>query len=108
MREDYNAKTLEALAPGQSGTISSVGGSDGAVKRRLIDMGLTPGTSVHVKKIAPFGDPIEVRIRGYELSLRKTDAANIFLTETPIRKRERRSAKTSYPQIGRASCRERV
>ena len=59
--------------------IVSVGNQSGAVKRRLVDMGLTPGTQITVKKIAPFGDPIEVNLRGYELSLRKEDAANILL-----------------------------
>ena len=67
-------KTLEDLTPGQSGTILSVGNKSGTVKRRLVDMGLTPGTEVKVTKIAPLGDPIEVSLRGYELSLRKEDA----------------------------------
>ncbi len=71
--------TLQDLEPGQSGVIRSVGSSRGAVKRRLVDMGLTPGTRVTVKKIAPFGDPIEVNLRGYELSLRKEDAARVEL-----------------------------
>ncbi len=71
--------TLQDLEPGQSGVIRSVGSDKGAVKRRLVDMGLTPGTRVTVKKIAPFGDPIEVNLRGYELSLRKEDAAKIWL-----------------------------
>ena len=67
-------KTLNDLTPGQSGTILSVGNQSGAVKRRLVDMGLTPGTQVKVTKIAPLGDPLEVSLRGYELSLRKADA----------------------------------
>ena len=57
--------------------ILSVGNQSGAVKRRLVDMGLTPGTVVKVTKIAPLGDPLEVSLRGYELSLRKDDAAQI-------------------------------
>ena len=69
--------TLNDLKPGQSGTILSVGNQSGAVKRRLVDMGLTPGTQVTVTKIAPLGDPLEVSLRGYELSLRKADAAQI-------------------------------
>ena len=72
-------KTLEDLAPGQSGTILSIGNQSGTVKRRLVDMGLTPGTEVKVTKIAPLGDPIEVTLRGYELSLRKADAAQIVM-----------------------------
>ena len=72
-------KTLEDLAPGQSGTILSIGNKSGTVKRRLVDMGLTPGTEVKVTKIAPLGDPIEVTLRGYELSLRKEDAGQIVM-----------------------------
>ena len=72
-------KTLEDLTPGQRGTILSVGNKSGTVKRRLVDMGLTPGTEVRVTKIAPLGDPIEVSLRGYELSLRKADAAQIVM-----------------------------
>ena len=71
------ARTLEDIRPGQSGIIAGVGNEKGAVKRRLVDMGLTPGTLVTVKKVAPFGDPLEVNLRGYELSLRKADAAQI-------------------------------
>lgn len=50
---------------------------DGAIKRRIMDMGITKGTEVLVRKVAPLGDPIEVKVRGYELSLRKADAAMI-------------------------------
>ena len=74
-------KTLFDLAPGQSGTILSVGNQSGAVKRRLVDMGLTPGTVVKVTKVAPLGDPLEVSLRGYMLSLRKADAAQIMMGE---------------------------
>ncbi|MEG1430891.1 MAG: ferrous iron transport protein B, partial [Oscillospiraceae bacterium] len=70
-------KTIETLQPGESGIILSVGGDRGPVRRRLVDMGLTPGTRVTVRKVAPFGDPIEVNIRGYELSLRKGDAGQV-------------------------------
>ena len=70
-------RTLYDLTPGESGMILSVGNQSGAVKRRLVDMGLTPGTVVKVTKIAPLGDPLEVSLRGYELSLRKDDAAQI-------------------------------
>ena len=72
-------KTLNDLTPGQSGTILSVGNQSGAVKRRLVDMGLTPGTQVKVTKIAPLGDPLEVSLRGYELSLRRADAEQIVM-----------------------------
>ena len=47
---------------------------DGAVKRRIMDMGITKGTEIHIRKVAPLGDPVEVTVRGYELSLRKADA----------------------------------
>lgn len=81
MMEERNltSKTLNDLTPGQGGTILAVGNTSGAVKRRLVDMGLTPGTQVQVTKVAPLGDPLEVRLRGYELSLRKADAAQIAM-----------------------------
>ena len=80
-------ETLSALSPGQSGIIVSMDNADAAVRRRLVDMGLTPGTQVTVKKVAPFGDPIEVRVRGYELSLRGADAKQIYIGEPPRRVR---------------------
>ena len=69
--------TLDRLALGASCVIRQVGNHRGAVKRRLVDMGLTPGTIVKLIKTAPMGDPMEVQLRGYELSLRKVDAAQI-------------------------------
>lgn len=72
--------SLDMLKPGQGGVISAVGG-EGALRRRLLDMGLTPGTQVMVKKMAPMGDPIELALRGYLLSIRKEDAAKIQLKE---------------------------
>ncbi|MCI8303893.1 MAG: ferrous iron transport protein B [Lawsonibacter sp.] len=78
-------RTLEDLSPGQSGTIISISNKSGTVKRRLVDMGLTPGTEVRVTKIAPLGDPIEVSLRGYELSLRKEDAGQIVMGQPPPR-----------------------
>ncbi|MDE7245122.1 MAG: fused ferrous iron transport protein A/B, partial [Oscillospiraceae bacterium] len=70
-------RTLDQLETGGSCVIEQVGNHRGAVKRRLVDMGLTPGTAVRLVKIAPFGDPMELQLRGYELSLRKEDAAQI-------------------------------
>ncbi len=67
---------LSQLKPGESGTIETVGG-EGALRRRLLDMGLTPGTCVSVRKVAPFGDPLELHLRGYELTLRGDDARSI-------------------------------
>ena len=68
--------TLNELKVGQSGTISAVGG-DGALRCRLLDMGLIPRTKVTLQKVAPMGDPIEIRVRGYELTLRVEDAQKI-------------------------------
>ena len=61
--------TLDTLKPGESGTIISVGGN-GALRRHLLDMGLTPKTKIHVRKVAPMGDPIELFLRSYVLTLR--------------------------------------
>ena len=77
MKDQKGPMTLDKLSIGGSCVIEQVGNQRGAVKRRLIDMGLTPGTTVELIKTAPFGDPMEVRLRGYELSLRKEDAAQI-------------------------------
>lgn len=72
--------TLDRLQPGESGIIETVGG-EGALRRRLLDMGLTPGTAISMRKMAPMGDPLELFLRGYVLTLRKDDAANITLKE---------------------------
>ena len=66
-------KTLKEVKSGQSAIIKKLHG-EGAVKRRIMDMGLTKGTEVYVRKVAPLGDPLELTVRGYELSLRKEDA----------------------------------
>lgn len=66
-------KTLRQTRVGEDATVVKLHG-EGAVKRRIMDMGITKGVSVHVRKVAPLGDPIEVTVRGYELSLRKADA----------------------------------
>ena len=68
--------TLNQLKVGESGIVKSVGGQ-GALRRRLLDMGITPRTKVFVRKVAPLGDPIELHLRGYELSIRLEDAKNI-------------------------------
>lgn len=65
--------TLKETKIGQTVTVKKISGT-GAVKRRIMDMGVTKGTEIHVRKVAPLGDPIEVTVRGYELSLRKADA----------------------------------
>ena len=69
-------KTLKAVRIGETGKVVKLHG-EGAGKRRIMDMGLTKGVQVHVRKVAPLGDPIEVTVRGYELSIRKADAEMI-------------------------------
>lgn len=69
-------KTLKDIKVGETVTVAKLHG-EGAVKRRIMDMGLTKGTQVYVRKVAPLGDPVEVTVRGYELSLRKEDAQMI-------------------------------
>ena len=67
-------KTLKDVAVGQSGTIVRLHG-EGALRRHLMDLGLIKGTPFHVVKVAPLGDPVEISVRGYELSIRKEEAA---------------------------------
>ena len=69
-------KTLKDVKCGQTAVVSRLHGS-GAVKRRIMDMGITRGTEIFVRKVAPLGDPVELNVRGYELSLRKEDASMI-------------------------------
>ena len=69
-------KTLREAQVGQTVTVVRLHGA-GAVKRRIMDMGITRGTQVHIRKVAPLGDPIELNVRGYELSVRKADAEMI-------------------------------
>ncbi len=68
--------TLRQVKIGDTATVVKLHG-EGAVKRRIMDMGITKGVNIHVRKVAPLGDPIEVTVRGYELSLRKADAEMI-------------------------------
>ena len=72
--------TLREVKVGQDCTVAKLTGV-GAVKRRIMDMGLTKGTGVYVRKVAPLGDPIEVTVRGYELSLRRDESDNIEVTD---------------------------
>ena len=69
-------KTLKQVEVGSTVKVVKLHG-EGAVRRRIMDMGLTKGTEVHIRKVAPLGDPVEVTVRGYELSLRKADAEMI-------------------------------
>ena len=71
-------RTLRDVAIGDTATVRLLTG-EGALKRHIMDMGITKGTSVFVRKVAPLGDPIEVTVRGYELSLRKSEAESILI-----------------------------
>ena len=71
-------KTLNDIKIGETVTVAKLVGS-GALKRRIMDMGITKGAQILVRKVAPLGDPIEVNLRGYELSIRKSEAENILV-----------------------------
>lgn len=73
-------KTLRDAKIGETVTVVKLHGQ-GAVKRRIMDMGITRGTEIYVRKVAPLGDPVEVTVRGYELSLRKADAEMVEIEE---------------------------
>lgn len=73
-------KTLKEVACGKTVTVKKLTG-EGPVKRRIMDMGITKGVQVFVRKVAPLGDPVEVTVRGYELSLRKADAEMILIED---------------------------
>ena len=75
--------TLKELEVGKSAVIRNVGG-EGVLRQHFLDMGLIPGTAVSVIKVAPMGDPIEIRLRGYELTLRKEDASMIETEEVAL------------------------
>lgn len=72
------SRTLADLKPGESGVVDVVGG-EGALHRHLLDMGITPGVTILLQKTAPMGDPVELHLRGYALTLRLEDAAKITL-----------------------------
>lgn len=71
-------KTLKSIKCGETVTVTKLEG-EGAIKRRIMDMGITKGTDIYVRKVAPLGDPIEITVRGYELSIRKNDAEMILV-----------------------------
>ena len=83
LRKEFTKEIMERKLSdykiGQAGTVTKVLG-EGAIRRRLFDMGVTPGAEVYLRKKAPLGDPIEIRIRGYELTLRKAEA-DLVITE---------------------------
>ena len=71
-------RTLRDVRIGDTATVRRLKG-EGALKRHIMDMGITKGTDVYVRKVAPLGDPVEITVRGYELSIRKGDAENILV-----------------------------
>lgn len=71
-------KTLKESKPGEKVIVEKIA-CTGTLKRRIMDMGITKGTTIYIKKFAPLGDPMELTVRGYELSLRKSDAENIIV-----------------------------
>ena len=71
-------RTLSEIATGSKAKVVKIQG-DGALKRRIMDMGITKGTDITVRKVAPLGDPIEINVRGYELTIRKKEAENIIV-----------------------------
>ena len=80
-------RTLAELEIGGRAVVSKVHG-EGAIRRRLFDMGITPGAEVYLRKKAPLGDPIEIALRGYELTLRKSEAANVEISAITKEKRK--------------------
>ncbi len=103
MTKQSGSMTLDQLPVGGSCVIEQVGNQRGAVKRRLVDMGLTPGTTVELIKIAPFGDPMELRLRGYELSLRREDAAQIRVSASAVGAPPQETVSESAYHLG-AAC----
>ena len=79
-RKGYKMMTLDGLKTGQSGKILQVNGQ-GALRHHLLDMGLTPGTVVTLRKVAPMGDPVQIELRGYELTLRLDEAQKMEIEE---------------------------
>ena len=73
-------KTLRDVKVGESAKVVRLTG-EGALKRRIMDMGITKGVEVHVEKVAPLGDPVQLTVRGYELSIRKQEAENVIVEE---------------------------
>ena len=78
MEKSMGSRTLREVKIGETVTVTRLTG-DGPVKRRIMDMGITKGVQIYVRKVAPLGDPVEITVRGYELSLRKADAGMILV-----------------------------
>lgn len=75
--------TLKAATPGKRVIVQKLIGQ-GEIKRRLMDMGIIPGTEIQIQKVAPLGDPVEIKFKGYNLSLRWNEAENILVEEKPL------------------------
>jgi ferrous iron transport protein A len=80
MEEDLMEKKLSETPPGKKCDVIKIEG-EGRLRRRIFDMGITPGTRIFVRKVAPLGDPLELSLRGYELSVRKTEAELVIVNE---------------------------
>ena len=94
--------TLRELETGKPARVTAVGG-DGALRQHFLDMGITPGTEVQIVKYAPLGDPVEIRVHGYELTLRLDDAAKIAVEpapEAPRKTERKKTAKSEHPGLG--------
>ena len=96
--------TLDELEVGKDAVIEHVGGNEISLRKHIMDMGLTPGTEVTLVKIAPMGDPLELRVRGYELTLRKADAAAVTIMDVhdahECRNKEGRHRDIAHPGVG--------
>lgn len=101
--------TLDKLVPGESGRIKKVHGT-GAIRRRLVDMGITSGAEIEMIKLSPLGDPVEYRLRGYHLSLRKSEARTIEveLVSNPLPPKPGRISGRSLLPLGRVGSGQRV
>lgn len=87
-------QSLNELLPAQRGTVHGISGS-GALRRRLLDMGIVPGAEIEVVRVAPLGDPVEYLVKGYRLSLRRREAANVLVEPMPC---------TDCPQRAGVQC----
>lgn len=97
-------KTVNELKIGQKATVVSIGGK-GALRRRIIDMGITPGAVIIMRKAAPFGDPIEINVRGYELSIRRSEAKEITVQVESAKRRDAGGTDAAIPgKSGKENC----
>jgi len=94
-----SVKTLKDLRIGEKGVISSVTSSGEALRRHLLDLGLVPGAEVRLIKTAPMGDPIEIKVHGYELTLRRSEAAGIGISDV-CSATEQAESSSSKPDTG--------